>query len=230
MFKAPFSFKGRISRKEYVITFLISLAYYIILRAYLIDHIFESFENVNTAFLVYVLAFVPLIFFNLTQGVKRCHDCGKSGWYMLIPFYEFYLLGADGEFTDNKWGKTLRKSAIAPKQDEAAKFKENMEKAQVDIFGGSKVLEKAENGDTEAQFEMGFRFFEGRSNPQSYKNAFFWWEKAAAQGEARAQYNLGFCYLEGIFVDKNQEKAIEWLTKSSNNNNKKAQELLAKII
>ena len=201
MFKAPFSFKGRISRKEYVITFLISLAYYIILRAYLIDYIFESFENVNTAFLVYVLAFVPLIFFNLTQGVKRCHDCGKSGWYMLIPFYEFYLLGADGEFTDNKWGKTLRKSAIAPKQDEAAKYLENMEKAQVDIFGGSKVLEKA----------------------------FFWWEKAAAQGEARAQYNLGFCYLEGIFVDKNQEKAIEWLTKSSNNN-KKAQELLAKII
>lgn len=81
--------------------------------------------------------------------------------------------GADGEFTDNKWGKTLRKSAIAPKQDEAAKYLENMEKAQVDIFGGSKVLEKAENGDTEAQFEMRFRFFEGRSNPQSYKNAFF---------------------------------------------------------
>ena len=38
--------------------------------------------------------------------------------------------GADGEFTDNKWGKTLRKSAIAPKQDEAAKYLENMEKAQ----------------------------------------------------------------------------------------------------
>jgi len=63
MFKAPFSFKGRISRKEYVITFLISLAYYIILRAYLIDHIFESFENVNTVFFSLCISFCSVDIF-----------------------------------------------------------------------------------------------------------------------------------------------------------------------
>ncbi len=31
------------------------------------------------------------------KGVKRCHDRGNSGWWILIPYYGFWLLFADSE-------------------------------------------------------------------------------------------------------------------------------------
>lgn len=49
-----------------------------------------------------------LIFFDmyvvLTTGVRRCHDRGHSGFYILIPLYAFYLLFAGSVPGDNKYG------------------------------------------------------------------------------------------------------------------------------
>jgi uncharacterized membrane protein YhaH (DUF805 family) len=40
----------------------------------------------------------------LAVSAKRMHDHGKSGWFMLIPFYNLYLFIIDGEDGVNDYG------------------------------------------------------------------------------------------------------------------------------
>ncbi len=51
-----------------------------------------------------ILSFIPLLWFLIAQGAKRCHDRGNSGWYQFIPFYVFWLIFADGESGKNEYG------------------------------------------------------------------------------------------------------------------------------
>ncbi|WP_282072402.1 DUF805 domain-containing protein [Polaribacter atrinae] len=41
----------------------------------------------------------------LAVTARRMHDVGKSGWYMLIPFYNFYLACTNSVAGENKWGE-----------------------------------------------------------------------------------------------------------------------------
>jgi len=36
--------------------------------------------------------------------VRRMHDVGKSGWFILIPIYNFILAVTNGEEKDNEYG------------------------------------------------------------------------------------------------------------------------------
>jgi uncharacterized membrane protein YhaH (DUF805 family) len=52
-----------------------------------------------------VILWIPLAWFMLAQGAKRCHDRGNSGWWQIIPFYGLWMLFADGEIGDNEYGE-----------------------------------------------------------------------------------------------------------------------------
>jgi uncharacterized membrane protein YhaH (DUF805 family) len=94
MFAAPFSFKGRIRRTEYGLSFVIYiLAYGIIIGLIKASSFFG-------------LAYFPLIWFLWAQGAKRCHDRGNSGWYQIIPFYFFWMLFAEGSKNSNDYGNS----------------------------------------------------------------------------------------------------------------------------
>lgn len=43
---------------------------------------------------------MPLI----AVAIRRMHDIGKSGWYILIPIYNLTLFAKDGEPRTNKYG------------------------------------------------------------------------------------------------------------------------------
>ncbi len=70
MFKAPFSFKGRIRRKEYGFSIIIYLAIAILNNLY-IAHISP---------LLFLIILIPMVWFIWAQGAKRCHDLGKNGF------------------------------------------------------------------------------------------------------------------------------------------------------
>lgn len=96
MFKNPFSFYGRIRRLEYGLSIIIMYVY-IFIVAFVIGLL-----GLPEALLYLFL--IPLYWFSLAQGAKRCHDRGNSGWYQIIPFYGLWMLFADGEYGVNDYG------------------------------------------------------------------------------------------------------------------------------
>ena len=96
MFKNPFSFEGRIRRKEYGISLFIYYAFIFFLE--IVDSVY--FTNG----LIYFL-FIPGLWFIFAQGTKRCHDRNNSAFYQFIPLYQLWMIFADGDPHQNKYGK-----------------------------------------------------------------------------------------------------------------------------
>ena len=72
-------------------------------------------------------------------------------------------------------------------------------------------LEKAENGNSTAQYQVGYIYHNGENGiSRNYAKARYWFEKAASKGNAAAAYYMGTYFYEGLGVDKNMHEAIKW--------------------
>ena len=69
----------------------------------------------------------------------------------------------------------------------------------------------AEQGDAEAQFNLGFMYANGEGVPEDDAEAVRWYRMAAEQGYARAQSILGLMYANGEGVPENYVRAYAWL-------------------
>jgi uncharacterized membrane protein YhaH (DUF805 family) len=96
MFQNLFSFEGRIRRTEYGISAVIYFICYLIIVG-----ITEASQG--TGKMIFI-AFIPLLWFFWSQGAKRCHDLGNTGWYQIIPFYFLWLLFKEGDLGENEYG------------------------------------------------------------------------------------------------------------------------------
>ena len=68
----------------------------------------------------------------------------------------------------------------------------------------------AEQGDADAQYNLGVMHDTGQGVPQDYKTAVKWFRLAAEQGNAAAQNNLGVMYEEGQGIIQNNIYAHMW--------------------
>lgn len=95
-------FTGRARRSEYWYFVLINL-FNSFLTSYM-DITFGTFDEetklgyFNTAYAIIVL--LP----NIAVNIRRMHDVGKSGWYMLIPIYNIVLAVTPGVVGENQYG------------------------------------------------------------------------------------------------------------------------------
>ncbi len=71
--------------------------------------------------------------------------------------------------------------------------------------------EKAQNGDTDAQYQLGLLYLEGQSTIQDFEEAAKWFELAAEKNHMQAQYQLGLFYKTGFGVDIDPGKSYMWL-------------------
>jgi TPR repeat protein len=68
----------------------------------------------------------------------------------------------------------------------------------------------AEQGNAEAQLNLGLMYAFGKGVPRNYSFAEKWYGKAAEQGNGVAQFNLGRMYEEGQGVPQNYSEAYIW--------------------
>lgn len=97
MFKDPFSFRGRIRRTEFGVSYVI-----VLVGIYGTSYIVNLLNINGLPVLIHLIAIYWLSF---SQGAKRCHDMGKNGFYQLIPFYIFVMIFSKGENRRNKYGQ-----------------------------------------------------------------------------------------------------------------------------
>lgn len=89
-----------------------------------------------------------------------------------------------------------------------------------------KLIKVAEQGDTDAQNDLGDKYYYGQGIDQNYPEAVKWYRKAAEQGNSDAQYNLGYMYQYGKGVIQNYSKAINWYRKATEQGDEDAKKAL----
>src|SRR5215469_13146711 len=68
---------------------------------------------------------------------------------------------------------------------------------EISLTALSDLRRRAEEGDSNAQYELGRIFMVGLGLSQDYQQAAKWYERAAEQGFAAAQFMMGFLYEHG---------------------------------
>lgn len=90
-------------------------------------------------------------------------------------------------------------------------------------------LNRAEQGDAEAQLQLGMRYAEGDGVIQNDKEAVRWFALAAQQGLAEAQYQYGLALLSGRGVVQDYQAAFNWIEKPAQRGYARAQYSLGEL-
>lgn len=77
------------------------------------------------------------------------------------------------------------------------------------------LRQRAEQGEVNAQAELGHHYHTGQIVRRDYEQAVAWYRKAAEQGQPKAQYNLGLTYAFGEGVERDPAQAAEWYRRAA---------------
>ena len=78
------------------------------------------------------------------------------------------------------------------------------------------MIEAAENGDLEAQHNVGACYATGDwDGPRDEKEAIKWYTRAAEAGHSLSQYDLGFMLILGEGVEKDIDKGLWWIEQAA---------------
>ncbi len=108
-----FNFEGRARRRDILVIPLLSIIFWIIVEI-LLDILGNG--AVMPVFLIYIL----LLYVNVATIVRRLHDMGKNGWWLLLVLIPYLgvivliivLLLSPGDDGENKYGKNPRDKKI----------------------------------------------------------------------------------------------------------------------
>lgn len=79
-----------------------------------------------------------------------------------------------------------------------------------------RLLDRAKNGDSDAQFELGKNYETGRIGlPKDISQAQFWYRKAAEQADPYAEASLGILFNFGKGVERNYVQAYMWYERAA---------------
>jgi uncharacterized membrane protein YhaH (DUF805 family) len=88
-------FKGRASRKEFWMFYLVS---FIIL--FIIGIVEKVFSELAITFVYELTVFIP----SLAVGVRRLHDINRRGWWIIVPIVGYVFMIFKGQEGKNRFG------------------------------------------------------------------------------------------------------------------------------
>lgn len=92
-------FTGRARRSEYWYFFLFNV---------LVSIVASIADATLPGDMLGTISSIALLLPSLGAGVRRMHDIGKSGWYLLIPIYNIVLLATDSDPAPNNYGVPVK--------------------------------------------------------------------------------------------------------------------------
>jgi TPR repeat protein len=145
--------------------------------------------------------------------LKRAH-MAVAAWPGVV-LSTFLMFNTTAARAADECAASLHKQGMAP--EAAAQFDKGtaaMSAGQYDAaYASWKPL--AEQGNCQAQFNLGTLYLKGRGVAQDLPTAIQWFQQAAQQGNAHAQYNLAESYRVGTGIAKDPKLAASWNTKAA---------------
>ena len=89
------TFSGRARRKEYWMFTLFSI---------IISAALGFVGGLSGTMVIGNIYSLAVLIPTIAVGVRRMHDVGKSGWFLLIPIYSFILAVSNGDTGNNEYG------------------------------------------------------------------------------------------------------------------------------
>jgi uncharacterized membrane protein YhaH (DUF805 family) len=84
------NFKGRASRAEYW-----WWALFTVILSFLLSSINSSLGDLGS-----LVTLLP----SIAVAIRRVHDVDRAGWFILVPFYNLYLVLRRGDSAENRFG------------------------------------------------------------------------------------------------------------------------------
>ena len=84
------------------------------------------------------------------------------------------------------------------------------------------LLKRAEEGDADAQYNLGRCYDNGKGVEKDKGKAFQLYKKAAEQGNIDALFCLGYCYDKGEGIEQDKQEAYKWYKKAAKQGNASA--------
>ena len=100
-----FSFNGRIQRVDYLLTTAVVIDLLLVIN--------RSSDTAKIPSLLMLPVAIVLGWLGLAAAVKRCHDLGQSGFYVLIPLCGLWLIFPDGTPGENEYGPNQKEGPHA---------------------------------------------------------------------------------------------------------------------
>ena len=102
-------FNGRARRKEYwmfvLVAMIISFILGLISGLTGLIFVVEIAPGVGVGYgILNNLFSLAIIVPSIAAGIRRMHDTGRSGWFILVPLYNLYLLITDSTPGENRFG------------------------------------------------------------------------------------------------------------------------------
>jgi hypothetical protein len=133
-------------------------------------------------------------------------------------------ISSEQEQNTNEQPKTWDSVLTATRQEVILAIQEAVQGSDV-----NHTLNRANAGDSIAQYEMALRYADGKGVPQNYRDAMAWFAKAAANGNDNAQWKLGLGYVKAIGVPHDERKAMVWFKRAANQGDIRAQSALSDL-
>lgn len=80
------------------------------------------------------------------------------------------------------------------------------------------LLEKAQSGDAEAQYQLAILYSKGEGVVKDWKQTVYWFRKAAEQEHLSSYVELGNCYKGGHGVQQDYNEMLNWYRKAADKN------------